>query len=120
MFFLNLGKKSYQKYKIKWYSFEIPKLSSISEKFYKQSFLKLFMKKRYKIALDEKVVDETKSKTKGSKISPLVNNLLKVWGAYKSEVESLYHKLKRDEKTNSKDAKKKEIVSELKKISGEK
>ncbi len=78
------------------------------------------MKKKYKVALDENVVDEAKSKTKGSKISPLVNNLLKVWSSYKTEVESLYHKLRSNEKTKSKDVKKKEIVSELKKISGEK
>ena len=78
------------------------------------------MKKKYKVALDETLVNETKSKTKDSKISPLVNNLLKVWGSYKTEVESLYQKLRSNEKTKSSTTKKKEIVSELKKISGEK
>lgn len=78
------------------------------------------MKKRYKVALEEDVVDKTKKKTKDSKISPLLNNLLKVWGSYKTEVESLYHRLKGSEKTKSKEVEKKEVVSELKKISEEK
>ena len=78
------------------------------------------MKKKYKVSLDENLVNETKSKTKDSKISPLINNLLKVWGFYKTEVESLYQKLRTKEKTKSATTKKKDIVSELKKISDEK
>lgn len=75
------------------------------------------MKKKYKIDIDEKVVEKVKDKSSNSRISPLINNLLKLWTTYKKEVESLYHKSKRDEKM--KEVKKKEVVSKLKEISGE-
>ena len=77
------------------------------------------MKKRYKVELDEKVVEKVKDKSSNSRISPLINNLLKLWATSKEEVESLYNKIKRNEKEEENQEKKKEVVSKLKKISSE-
>ncbi len=76
-------------------------------------------KKKFKIELEEKVVDKVKTKSSNSRMSPLINNLLKLWTNSKTEVESLFGNVKKEEKEEIKKVKKKEVMSELKKISGE-
>ena len=76
-------------------------------------------KKRYKIELDEEVVEKVKAKSTNSRISPLINNLLKVWTTSKTEVESLFGTVKKEEKEKIQKVKKKQVMSELKKISGD-
>ncbi len=77
-------------------------------------------KKRLKIELDEKVVEKVKSKSSNSRLSPLINNLLKLWANSKTEVESLFGNVKKEEKEKIKKVEKKEVMSDLKKISGDK
>lgn len=55
-------------------------------------------KERYNITLDPRVVDNAQHQAMDSKLSPIINNLLKVWIEYRDEVENLFHKLKENKK----------------------
>jgi len=59
-----------------------------------------YMKKQYQVSLDEKIVEEAKTKMEyqGGKLSSLLNNLLKGWVHYKKESEELVIKALRKEK----------------------
>ena len=49
-------------------------------------------KKQYKVNLDEDVVEKVKIQSMDSKLSPIINSLLKTWISYRDEVEFLFRK----------------------------
>ncbi len=64
----------------------------------KSKFLKTNVKRkkldRYHVTLNPKVVKDAKEIVLGAKLSPIINNLLKVWIKYPEEIEELIRKLK--------------------------
>jgi len=54
--------------------------------------------KQYRVTLNEKNVEEAQRKTLGSKLSPVLNDLLRIWLNFPKEVSELFSKLKSEEK----------------------
>ena len=55
-------------------------------------------KKQYQVNLEEEAVKQAKIKMMDAKLSPTLNNLLKIWLQFPEEVEKLFKKLNGESK----------------------
>ena len=55
------------------------------------------MKKQYQVSLNKEIVEKAKLQALDSKLSPIINNLLRAWVEYRGQVEELIYKIKREE-----------------------
>ena len=58
------------------------------------------MKKQYQVNLEEEAVKQAKIKMMDAKLSPTLNNLLKIWLQFPEEVEKLFKKLNGESNDN--------------------
>jgi hypothetical protein len=57
-------------------------------------------KKQYQVNLEEEAVKQAKIKMMDAKLSPTLNNLLKIWLQFPEEVEKLFKKLNGESNDN--------------------